>query len=368
MRGQLFGLMMGKSMIGKKENQEKPAQFVRPVRTENVRAGKTKKLRFFKGWVLASLLCLLAGCSQAPEGAEEEPERFLLTMETFTDGSVMDLAGETAASIINNTVPGAHVQVSESKGSPVNAENVDNGSVDLVMVSGETAWDACNGTGVFEGEPKEKLRVLAACYPVLSAWTAKADTGLSWVHDLKEGFIGTGTEGSVTERMSKLSLSVMGIDEENTYFEPLGLSEGMEWVLEDWALASHSFDEVPSGSWQQVPEGTELVFLKYTQEELDAILKEAPFLYQGELPAGTFAGQQEAVSTFGVKVLLCASSDMDEELAYEIAMAMDVNGPVYAGGHGFMSAMLEEEFLCNDLPAPLHEGARRYYEESGYLQ
>ncbi len=91
-------------------------------------------------------------------------------------------------------------------------------------------------------------------------------------------------------------------------------------------------------------------------------------MYQGELPAGTFAGQQEAVPTFGVKVLLCASSDMDEELAYEIAMAMDVNGPVYAGGHAFMSAMLKKEFLCNDLPAPLHEGARRYYEERGYLR
>ena len=212
--------MMEKGMIEKKENQWKPVQSVRQSRTESVCTGKIKKLRFFKGWVLALLFCLLTGCSQAREGAEEKPERFLLTMETFTDGSVMDLAGETAASIINNTVPGAHVQVSESKGSPVNAENVDNGSVDLAMVSGETAWDACNGTGVFEGEPKEKLRVLAACYPVLSAWTAKADTGLSWVHELKGGIIGIGTEGSVTERMSKLSLPVIGIDEENTDFEP----------------------------------------------------------------------------------------------------------------------------------------------------
>ena len=46
---------------------------------------------------------------------------------------------------------------------------------------------------------------------------------------------------------------------------------------------------------------------------------------------------------------------------------MYVNGPVYAGGHAFMSAMLEEEFLCQDLPIPLHDGARRYYEECGYL-
>ena len=104
-----------------------------------------------------------------------------------------------------------------------------------------------------------------------------------------------------------------------------------------------------------------------TEEELEAILGAAPWLYRGQLPAGILAGQEEAADTFGMKILLCASADMEEELAYEIAMAMDVNGPVYAGGHAFMSAMLEEEFLCRDLPIPLHDGAKRYYEECGYL-
>ena len=104
----------------------------------------------------AAALCLvLSGCGRAEstEASKEEPERFLLTMETFTDGSAMDLAGETAAAVINNTVPGAHVQVSVSKGSPVNAVNVENGSVDLALVQADTAWETYYGQGAFEGEP-----------------------------------------------------------------------------------------------------------------------------------------------------------------------------------------------------------------------
>ena len=319
----------------------------------------------------AAALCLvLSGCSRAEstEASKEEPERFLLTMETFTDGSAMDLAGETAAAVINNTVPGAHVQVSVSKGSPINAVNVENGSVDLALVQADTAWEAYYGKGAFEGEPKEGLRVLAACYPVVSAWTAKKDSGLIWVHDLKGKTAGAGTEGSITDRMSRLAFSVMGISEENTALEPLGLEEGAEWTAEGWVQAAHSFAQVPNpGIPGADASGAGWIFLSYTEEELEAILNAAPWLYRGQLPAGILAGQEEAADTFGMKILLCASADMEEELAYEIAMAMDVNGPVYAGGHAFMSAMLEEEFLCQDLPIPLHDGARRYYEECGYL-
>ena len=174
----------------------------------------------------AAALCLvLSGCSRAEstEASKEEPERFLLTMETFTDGSAMDLAGETAAAVINNTVPGAHVQVSVSKGSPINAVNVENGSVDLALVQADTAWEAYYGKGAFEGEPKEGLRVLAACYPVVSAWTAKKDSGLIWVHDLKGKTAASGTEGSITARMCRRAFSALVISEYNRAVEPLGL-------------------------------------------------------------------------------------------------------------------------------------------------
>ena len=240
--------------------------------------------------------------------------------------------------------------------------------MDLALVRADTAWEAYYGQGAFEGEPKEGLRVLAACYPVLSAWTAKKDSGLIWVHDLKGKTAGAGTEGSITDQMSRLAFSVMGISEENTALEPLGLEEGAEWTAEGWVQAAHSFAQVPNpGIPGADASGAEWIFLSYTEEELEAILNAAPWLYRGQLPAGILAGQEEAADTFGMKILLCASADMEEELAYEIAMAMDVNGPVYAGGHAFMSAMLEEEFLCQDLPIPLHDGARRYYEECGYL-
>jgi TRAP-type uncharacterized transport system substrate-binding protein len=33
-----------------------------------------------------------------------------------------------------------------------------------------------------------------------------------------------------------------------------------------------------------------------------------------------------------------------------------------------MAAIKEKEFLCNELPIPLHDGARRYYQEAGFMK
>lgn len=306
---------------------------------------------------------LLSGCQR-----EEEPERIVLTLETFSEGSHMDLAGKTAASIINNTVPGVHVQTFASKGSPVNAKNVSEGSIDLGMVAGNTAWDAYCGEGVFEGTPMENLRVLAACYPILSQWTAGRESGLLWVHELEGKTVMTGSEASATDRASETVFSAIGLEKQALTREKRGLEESAKWIKEGWADAAHSFCEVPNETALRLSDEAEITFLAYTEEELSAILSSAPFFIRGEIPAGTYKGQEESVPTFGIQMLLCASSQMEEELAYEIAMAMDVNGAVYAGGHAFMGAMLDARFLCRDLPIPLHEGAERYYREQGYIQ
>ena len=56
---------------------------------------------------------------------------------------------------------------------------------------------------------------------------------------------------------------------------------------------------------------------------------------------------------------------MEEELAYEIVRAMDTN--IRKAGDPHLAAMEDKSFLCQEGPVLLHEGARRYYTEKGYM-
>lgn len=279
----------------------------------------------------------------------------------------MDTAGLAVATALNLSGEGLDVAVERTKGSPANLLNLCDGDLDLAMVSGDAAYWAWNGEGIFEGEPKKEFRVLAACYPVMSCFLG-ADSSLSYVHDLKGKVLSIGTEGSDTAQASAAVFSVLGIDETNTELWNYGLSGGAGGIRDGWADGIHGFSRMPVSSWLELFGEEKPVVLKYTEEELARLLEENPVWQRLSLPKDTYPGQTEAVETFGFKVLLCVPASMDEALAYEITKALDTKGEPVLSGHAFLKSMEQKEFLCHDLPAPLHPGAERYYKECGYIR
>ncbi|MBR5266616.1 MAG: TAXI family TRAP transporter solute-binding subunit [Lachnospiraceae bacterium] len=333
---------------------------------------KNKKLQIYAAGVL-TLTAVLSGCSEksASQGAVAEPmayEAGTLIMGTGEEGVQIHRAGKAIAEVINNTVPGIHVAVETTKGTAINAVNVSEGDLDLALVNGDVAYDAVNGVYAFEGEALENLRVLGACYQEVSGWMALKKTELTHVNQLTGKIISSGPIASATELASDMVFKILGIDQNNTEIYSDSLTNSVKHIKRETADAVHAFATVPYRAHEELASEYESVVLGYTEEELEQILEMDDRYFKTVIPAGTYAGQDEEIPTFGMKVLLCASAEMDEDLAYEIARALDLNGPAYTGEHRFMAAIQEKEFLCNDLPITLHEGAKRYYQEVGFLK
>ena len=100
--------------------------------------------------------------------------------------------------------------------------------------------------------------------------------------------------------------------------------------------------------------------LKYTPEELDAILSDSPIYLSALLPAGTYAGQDEEIRTFGVKCLLCVDSSMDDELVYTLTQALWEIREALHEAHPALRDCTSRDFLFEDLPIPLHPGAQAF--------
>ena len=319
----------------------------------------------------------MSGCNASEKGAIASNDAAMqtLTYETGTlsmgtgeESAQIHQAGIAIAGVINNTVPGIHVAVETTKGSAINATNVSEGDLDLALIEGDVAYDAVHGAYSFAGESLENLRVLGACYQQVSGWMALKKSGLTQVNQLKGKIISSGPAASATELTSDMVFEVMGIDLSNTEVYTDSLTNSVEHIKRETADAVHAFSTVPYRAHEALANEYETMVLGYTEEELDQILSLDERYFKTVIPAGTYRGQEEDVPTFGTKVLLCASEEMDEDLAYEIARALDLNGPVYTDGYKFMAAIKEKEFLCNELPIPLHDGARRYYQEAGFMK
>ena len=244
----------------------------------------------------------------------------------------------------------------------MNIQNLSSGEIDLGLVAGDSAYTAVYGTE--DSAPtNEDLRAVAAVFSSTSNWMSPIRTGAFYVHDLKGMRIGAGPQGSASELATWAVINALRLDGDRTVLENCSLGAGTDLILSGDLDAIHGFTGAPVSGLAQLPERVPSRLLRYTQEELDLILSQNDLYYPAVIPAGTYPGQSQDVDTFGVKCLLCVDVSMDEELVYSMTQALwesaDIMGELYPA----MSVLSDRDFLCEDLPIPLHDGAPRFYEE-----
>lgn len=329
----------------------------------------------------AMALCLalgLSGCSRQTAGEpalqEREPAAnydeplTVLTIGTADSGGTMYPVGSAIAEVISSCDPSIKVNISASNGSFSNVEGIAEGQIDLGLVSGDVAYYASTGTGGFEENPVPELCAIGAVYPSVSNWMALDESDLTYVHDLAGGRASVGPEDSATELAARISLSALGITDDNASLANWGLGSGAQAVQNRQIDAVHGFAGTPISGLEDLASASPSHLLKYTSEELDTIVASSPFYFKTVIPAGTYTGQTEDVDTFGIKCLLCVRADMDEELVYHITQIIRESTETLAESHPALRALTQEDFLCQELPIRLHPGAARYYEDVGFLE
>ena len=79
------------------------------------------------------------------------------------------------------------------------------------------------------------------------------------------------------------------------------------------------------------------------------------------IPAGTYTGQDTAISTIGVKSVLITKSDVSDDTIEQLTSLLfeKENELSYSNS-------LKLELTYDGIPIPFHNGAKRYYEDCGY--
>ena len=292
----------------------------------------------------------------------------ILTIGTADSGGTMYPVGQAIAEVISDADNQIKVNLSASHGSADNVKALENGEIDLGLVSGDTAYAAVHGENEFAENPAENLRAIAAVYPSLSNWMIPEEHGLTWVNELVGKRIGVGPQGSTTEVSAKIVLDTLKIDEQNSTIKNCGIGSGVEEIKSGTLDAIHGFTGIPIGSLKEFSEGTPCTLLQYTEQELKNILEENSFYYPDVIPAGTYEGQEEDVSTFGIKCLLCVDASMDEELVYKLTGELMESAEILGEKHKSMTSMMTEGFMFEELPIELHPGAEKFYMEKGLIK
>ena len=313
--------------------------------------------------LLAAMCLVLAACGS---GSRESEVRGL-TIGTADSGGTMYPVGKAIAKVITeDTTTGISVNVNASTGSAMNVQALTDGNIDLGLVTGDMAYEALHGLGGF-AQPAKGLRVIGAVYTSTANWMAPVSEGIYYVHELDGKSVVLGPEGSTSDILGRKTLESIGVQSGETQLLNNSLGAGAELVAGGAACAIQGFAGIPIEGLVELANKRACRLLRFTKKELDDFLAENESYYRDVIPAGSYAGQMGAVPTIGVKCLLCVNETMDDETAYRLTEILWNSREKLAEAHPSMEKMLEKDFVCQDLPIPLHPAAEKFYQEHKLL-
>lgn len=304
---------------------------------------------------LIGALCLGAAVA-APAAAQER-----VTYKSAKAGSSYYQMGVELSEAIKAGTDGAiSITVEESQGSVQNVMEVRARGADYVFTTPPGLVAAAQGgTGPFEGQGDPAFGEVRALFPIPSLtmhFVVGAETGAQSLEDL-EGLtilLGAGSFGAT---------------EGEAYLEQFGLMDRVEIADAELsnavaALKNGQIDGfVTAGSYPapnviEAAASMDVTVLSMTDEQVAETGRT-----RLEIPAGTYAGQDEPVVTTALDVVAFATTKMDDDTAYTLTRTFWEEQARLADTARWWAGVSPD--MLQGVGSGIHPGAMRYYEEIG---
>jgi TRAP transporter TAXI family solute receptor len=322
-----------------------------------------------KLFVALIALCLMVGIGPQASTAAES-----LIIATATTGGTYYPVGVAIGTLISVKLAakdGITATAINSAGSGENVQMLKNKEVQLAILQSLYGLDAYNGTGPYEGKPVKDFRSLTMLwenvehFALLSKYV-KTGT-IDDLRGLHEKF-SIGKRGSGTEGSGRTILAALEIDpEKEMVLEYLDYNASAQAMMDGRIAGMNTPAGPPVAAVTQLfaQLGAEKVtVLQFTDAQLAQIEAKFPIWSRFVVKAGTYPGQTADINTISQPNFLAVHPDVSTETVYLITKTIYENLPFLIGIHKATAAMSLERAIAG-LPAPLHPGAAKYYQEQG---
>ena len=257
-----------------------------------------------------------------------------------------------------------------SAGSGANIQALAAGSADFAILQGLFGKYAAEGSGPV-ATPQENLRSVTMLWPNVEQFvivSSKSNTGdMSDIVAATGESAGFGKQNSGTIGSNTALLSGLGLDIEQDFSL---LYAGYGPTAEAMINGQISLAGIPSGpptgaiTKLLATAGGRVTRLSITDEQLEKMDAGRKLWTRYIIPAGTYPGQDSDWETAAQPNVLVVNDTVSEQHVYLLVKTMYENLQFLASIHPATKAMSLEVALAG-LPARLHPGAQRFYEEQG---
>jgi len=264
---------------------------------------------------------------------------------------------------------GVRVLARASKGSIENIRLVNSGKSQLSVAYSGHVFAALNGKLKNDDKVYDQVLALAYCYGAPAQLVVKANSGITSASQLKGKRVGVGNPGSGAAANAELFFTNLGIWDDMGH-EFLGYRQAAAAFKNGQLDAFWVFAGFPNASVLEAALQSKVQLINvYADGERIELFKNYPYFSKVVIPADTYKGQTEDVTTFQDSTIWVANANVPEDSVYKLLQTVfSEKGLAHmVSAHKSAKNMTVENAL-NGIVTPLHPGAERFWREKGILK
>lgn len=320
-----------------------------------------------------ALILLLAACGggdqasdSKKDGEEGSFDDLFVTIATGgTSGVYYPLGGALATILEDNLGIDASVQATQASVENVNLVLSDR--AELALITGDTGFQAYDGSGPFEKEgAKEDLRALASFYPNFLQIIATKESGIKSFEDLKGKKVAVGAPNSGTELAAQVLLEGHGMSYKDITPDYLSFAEAAEQMKNGIIDAAILSSGIPNSAIMDLETTHGVTFLPIEDDAMKYLTEKYSYLKEATIPAGSYSNEED-IPAISITNALIVSKDLSDDEVYAITKAIFENLDTLKNAHS-AAEDIDIKNAPEGLGIPLHPGAEKYYKEEGVLK
>ncbi|MCH7635538.1 MAG: TAXI family TRAP transporter solute-binding subunit [Proteobacteria bacterium] len=326
--------------------------------------------------IVATLaLAFAAGAFLIPDDASAQGKKRFISIGTGGPTGVYFVTGNAICRMVHKAAAegrkrgrkhGIRCAAPSTAGSTYNIGQVREGELDFGVAQSDWQYHAYNGSDRYKGKAFKKLRAIFSVHPEPIQIIVGKGTGIKSWADLKGKRVNIGNPGSGQRGTMDFLMKAHGWDK-----SAFKLATELTSTEQTKALCDGKIDAifytvgVPNSGVSIATDGCDAKIIDFTTDVAKKIVKERPYYTWATIPKGTYKTTDKNVTTFGPITTFITSTDVPDDVVYEVVRAVFENLDDFKRLHPAFKNLDPKRMVTDGLSAPLHAGALKYYKEKG---
>ena len=327
-------------------------------------------------FIVATLaLAFAAGAFLIPDDASAQGKKRFISIGTGGPTGVYFVTGNAICRMVHKAAAegrkkgrkhGIRCAAPSTAGSTYNIGQVREGELDFGVAQSDWQYHAYNGSDRYKGKAFKKLRAIFSVHPEPIQIIVGKGTGIKSWADLKGKRVNIGNPGSGQRGTMDFLMKAHGWDK-----SAFKLATELTSTEQTKALCDGKIDAifytvgVPNSGVSIATDGCDAKIIDFTTDVAKKIVKERPYYTWATIPKGTYKTTDKNVTTFGPITTFITSTDVPDDVVYEVVRAVFENLDDFKRLHPAFKNLDPKRMVTDGLSAPLHAGALKYYKEKG---